>query len=180
MCCATKLTQTLFWSRSWINHLPTLSRERQEKTKKTSPTPSRHSRECTVPVRRWHGELRVLIKIFFYKSACAVQMRDNRLEKGGVWRILKQLPALKQTPELTWRSTPWRNACHFTFTFPVWSVKSIGLFSPHREPTVCKASHIEQYIDILDMKWANRKQFNIVVERQYRELGGSAPCMEIW
>lgn len=43
-----------------------------------------------------------------------------------------------------------------------------------------KTSQIEQYIDISDMEWANRKQFNIVVERQYREWGGSAPCMEIW
>lgn len=51
---------------------------------------------------------------------------------------------------------------------------------PHWERAVCKASHIEQYIDISDMEWANRKQFNIVVERQYGEWGGSGPCMEIW
>lgn len=49
------------------------------------------SRERTGSVRRRHGELGVLIKIF-YKSACAVHMRDNGLEWGGVWWILKQLP----------------------------------------------------------------------------------------
>lgn len=64
--------------------------------------------------------------------------------------------------------------------FHLASVKSVGLFSPHWERTVCKAIHIEQYMDILDLKWENRKQFNIVVERQYREWEGNAPCMEIW
>lgn len=37
------------------------------------------SRERTASVRRQHGELGVLIKIF-YKSACAVHLRDNGLE----------------------------------------------------------------------------------------------------
>lgn len=50
--------------------------------------------------------------------------------------------------------------------FHLGGVKSIGLFPPHWERTVIKASHIEQYIDILEMKWANTKQFNIVLERQ--------------
>lgn len=74
------------------------------KASKTTTNPhavnNRASRERTASVRRWHGELGVLIKIF-YKSACAVHMQDNRLEWGGVWRILKQLPALKK------KQQPW-------------------------------------------------------------------------
>lgn len=93
------------------------------KASKTTTNPhavnSRASRERTASVRRWHGELGVLIKIF-YKSACAVHMLDNRLEWRGVWRILKQLPALKPPPrtlKLTPRSTWWKNVHHLTFTF---------------------------------------------------------------
>lgn len=87
-----------------MNVCRTLPRESRENG---SPCPiyphavlSRASRERTASVRRRHGELGVLIKIF-YKSACAVHMRDNGLEMGGVWWILKQLPALKQKAKLT-------------------------------------------------------------------------------
>lgn len=93
--------------------------------KSPSPTPSRHSRECTAPVRRWHGELRVLIKIF-YKSACAVHMQDNRLEWGGVGRILKQLPALKQTPRVNMKIHTMKECVSLCFHLA--KVKSIRLF----------------------------------------------------
>lgn len=56
---------------------------RRVKTCKTRTIPhavnSGASRECTASVGRQHGELGLLIKIF-YKSACAVHMRDNRRE----------------------------------------------------------------------------------------------------
>lgn len=81
-----KLSRALicFWTLSIIV-LRTLACESQENDN-PGPTPSTPhavfgsaSRERTASVRRRHGELGVLIKIF-YKSACAVQMRDN-----GAW-----------------------------------------------------------------------------------------------
>lgn len=66
---------------------------------------SRASRERTASVGRRHGELGLLIKIF-YKSACAVHMRDNRPAEGGVGKILKQLPLWKKKkqPEVNTKS----------------------------------------------------------------------------
>lgn len=73
------------------------------KAAKTTSNPhavnSGASRERTASVGRQHGELGLLIKIF-YKSACAVHMRDNRPEwGGGAGRILKQLPLWKPPPK---------------------------------------------------------------------------------
>lgn len=81
-----------FWkiNRTWRRWKKCLC-ETQKNTIYPHAVSSRASRECTASVRRRHGELGVLIKIF-YKSACAVHMQDNGLERGGVQRILKQLP----------------------------------------------------------------------------------------
>lgn len=100
------------------------------------------SRERTASVGRQHGELGLLIKIF-YKSACAVHMRDNRPEwGGGVGRILKQLPLWKKTNnlKLTPRATWWKNMRHLTFTLKD-KVKPV-VFAAVEENLVCVLMHI--------------------------------------
>lgn len=157
-----KINQTWRWWRHFFFFFLRLFVCKPEKHHRPSCCEQRVSRECTASVRRRHGELGVLIKIF-YKPACALHMQDNGLEQGGVRRILKQLPTLKQTPELTRRSTRWRNVCHFTLTF-----KDSRAGCP-RLREIIRLVHswvLGGHIYILGMKRAKRKQFDIVTERQ--------------
>lgn len=130
------------------------------------------SRERTALVWRRHRELGVLIK-FFYNSACAVHLRDKGLERrgedgGGRW-ILKQLPVLKQNPNLTRWSTLRRNVQ----TPPLCKTVSVTF-------SVCACTYIQFPYLHFRLERAARKQFDIVAERQYTARGGRAPCEEIW
>lgn len=115
---------------------------------------SRASRELTASVRRWHGELGVLIKIL-YNSACAVHERDNRPEGGGGWWIL-ETAALIRTSKLTWRSARSPKFC-----CQVW-LKKFPKYQ--RKVVVCLNSILKSHVVILKHERVKRKQSDIVMK----------------